>query len=75
MKHKKKIPTFELPQGRGFPPAETRRLFEVWVVDVAVKIGTWGPDASGQWMSIVHEARQKQDTWLLWSPDERAKVG
>eukprot|EP00975_Prorocentrum_lima_P016895 3580389-Prorocentrum_lima.AAC.1 len=40
-------------RGRGFPPAETRRLFEVWIVGVAVKVGTWGPDASGP-VSYTH---------------------
>eukprot|EP00975_Prorocentrum_lima_P041168 8651819-Prorocentrum_lima.AAC.1 len=58
MKHKKKIPNLELPQGRGYPPAETRRHFDVWMVAVAVKSGTWGPDASVQWLNIVDEARQ-----------------
>eukprot|EP00975_Prorocentrum_lima_P003729 813272-Prorocentrum_lima.AAC.1 len=61
MKHKKKIPNFELSQGKGSPPAETRRRFEVWIVAVAVKMGTWGLDASSQWTSIVDEARQKHD--------------
>eukprot|EP00975_Prorocentrum_lima_P045762 9574977-Prorocentrum_lima.AAC.1 len=61
MKHKKKIPDLELPQARGLPPAETRSLVEVWIVDVAVKMGTWGPDVSSQWVSIVDEARKKHD--------------
>eukprot|EP00975_Prorocentrum_lima_P003812 832650-Prorocentrum_lima.AAC.1 len=61
MKHRKKIPTLELPQRRGNPPAETRRLFEVWIVDVAVKIGTWDPAASTQWMNTVAQARQEHD--------------
>eukprot|EP00975_Prorocentrum_lima_P067777 12916939-Prorocentrum_lima.AAC.1 len=52
MKHKKKIPDLAFPQGRGSSPAETRRLFELWTAEVAVRIGTWGPDASQQWMSI-----------------------
>eukprot|EP00975_Prorocentrum_lima_P019483 4103614-Prorocentrum_lima.AAC.1 len=51
-----------------------RRLVEVWLVDVAVKIGTWGPDAPGQWMNMVAEARQTHDRWLKWSPDQRAQV-
>eukprot|EP00975_Prorocentrum_lima_P040670 8537962-Prorocentrum_lima.AAC.1 len=63
MKHKKKIPNLEFPQGRGSSPAETRRPFEVWVVEDAVKIGAWGPDASHQWMNIVDKARQKHDQW------------
>eukprot|EP00975_Prorocentrum_lima_P061931 12882708-Prorocentrum_lima.AAC.1 len=61
MKHKKKIPDLEFPQAKGLPLAETRRLFEVWIVDVAVKIGAWGLDASSQWTSFVDEARQKHD--------------
>eukprot|EP00975_Prorocentrum_lima_P050041 10477979-Prorocentrum_lima.AAC.1 len=61
MKHKKKIPSLALPQGRGNPPAETRRIFDLWMVDVAVKIGTWGFDAPVQWMNIVAKARQKHD--------------
>eukprot|EP00975_Prorocentrum_lima_P068209 12919384-Prorocentrum_lima.AAC.1 len=55
MNHKKKIPILAFPQGKGSSPAEARRLFEVRGVEVAVKMGTWGPDASHQWVNIVDE--------------------
>eukprot|EP00975_Prorocentrum_lima_P069715 12927988-Prorocentrum_lima.AAC.1 len=58
MKHRKNIPSFEHPQGRGHSPADIRRIFETWIVDVAVTIGTWGPDASNQWMNIATHASQ-----------------
>eukprot|EP00975_Prorocentrum_lima_P041402 8699105-Prorocentrum_lima.AAC.1 len=60
MKRKKRIPSLELPQGRGHSPGDIRRISETWIVDVAVRIGTWGPDATNQWMNIVTHARQKQ---------------
>eukprot|EP00975_Prorocentrum_lima_P027831 5852431-Prorocentrum_lima.AAC.1 len=74
MKHKKRLPLLELPQGSGHPPAGAKRIFELWMVDVAVKMGTWGPDAPHQWMNIVEHARQNDNRWLEWSAEQRVAV-
>eukprot|EP00975_Prorocentrum_lima_P045739 9569821-Prorocentrum_lima.AAC.1 len=33
MKHKKKLPIQELPQGRNIPPAKSRRICELWIAE------------------------------------------
>eukprot|EP00975_Prorocentrum_lima_P058119 12190234-Prorocentrum_lima.AAC.1 len=52
MKHKQ-LPALELPPGRHTKPALTRRICEQCIAEITVKIGTWGTNAQGQWVSMV----------------------
>eukprot|EP00975_Prorocentrum_lima_P052787 11065011-Prorocentrum_lima.AAC.1 len=44
------------------------------MAEVAVRIGTWGPDASHQWLDIGDEARQKHDQWSSLTAEQKAQV-
>eukprot|EP00975_Prorocentrum_lima_P031706 6657005-Prorocentrum_lima.AAC.1 len=59
MKHNKKLPVLELPQGRSTPPTTTRMIFEHWITEIAVRTGTWGRGAQDQWMDVVRQARNQ----------------
>eukprot|EP00975_Prorocentrum_lima_P030111 6316092-Prorocentrum_lima.AAC.1 len=61
MKQKKKLPVIELPQGRSTPPSTTRKIFETWITEIAVIIGTWCTGAQDQWMNVVRQARKQHD--------------
>eukprot|EP00975_Prorocentrum_lima_P029368 6166742-Prorocentrum_lima.AAC.1 len=51
-----------------------RRIFETWITETAVRIGTWGPDAQNQWMNVVRQARQQHAEWLDLPPEQQAAV-
>eukprot|EP00975_Prorocentrum_lima_P062568 12886318-Prorocentrum_lima.AAC.1 len=59
MQHKKKLPALEHPPGGNMKPARTRNIFELWIAEIAVGIGTWGHDAQEYWMKTVQQARME----------------
>eukprot|EP00975_Prorocentrum_lima_P051123 10710473-Prorocentrum_lima.AAC.1 len=64
MKHKKKLPALELPPGRSMQPARTRWVFELWIAEIEVKMGTWGHHAQEYWMKTVQQARMEHEDSL-----------
>eukprot|EP00975_Prorocentrum_lima_P071552 12938319-Prorocentrum_lima.AAC.1 len=72
MKHKQRLPALELPPGRYIPPAKIRRIFDMWIAEIAVKIGTWGQNAQEYLMKTVQQARLEHDDWLDLTPAQQA---
>eukprot|EP00975_Prorocentrum_lima_P029822 6258930-Prorocentrum_lima.AAC.1 len=68
MKHKKMVPLLDHPHGRSTPPSITRRIFETWIAEIAVSIGTRGAGAQDQWMHVVQQARKEHEDWLELPP-------